>query len=467
MKRLCLMNLNDININDLFNDAPTRIYVCDLTHQTPTLIQKAREEGISVYGMIGKRPKGSRYINVCASGKRSPRVYWIELSNGSKILNYSLFDIEKEEVPVEEMDRIVTQMELFCPNLDWTTSNSMIKQKINIIPEMQTEVLASEEPVYEMLYRAFRGGSNHTKKITVPIELHMDFHQLYGYVMMTNDFPYGSVTEVDGYYKHPHAIYTLAKGTRARVKKDGFPIISIGGYMVDGMAGGDGECFDVGEVIQYISEPDLQLLKENYEFDNNLEITHTIYYERSFKGSKYFKPIIEEIYSKRLAFKGQPEERFYKILNEVLPGHFERTEYEGGFWKKDFEPNPLGKSGRYNPKVGIFITAYARQLLNKLLHMFPHDKVVGFDTDCVFFAGTMEELPKEVVALIGDLPGQVHEDGYYTNVTHESSKRYYGYDKETGEYVERRAGVSKSGMMRKWNAADKTFSLVEVKDEKR
>lgn len=70
----------------------------------------------------------------------------------------------------------------------------------------------------------------------------------------------------------------------------------------------------------------------NYEFaDGQVRIVKTLYYPESFKGSVHFKPIINEIYTKRKQFKGQPEERFFKILNEVLPGHFERRSYYGGF----------------------------------------------------------------------------------------------------------------------------------------
>lgn len=467
MNSLCLSNLNNISVRDILSESPRRIYVCDLTHQAPFLIKQARKEGVSVYGNSGRKPKDKDYITICASGKCSPKIHWIEFSNGSKMLNYSSFDTKKEEVPVAEMERIVKQMELFVPSLNWTTSNSMIKTKIGPLAEFQTTLLPCEEKIYNMLYGAFRGGANYTKKITAPIELHLDYHQLYGYIMMTKEFPCGRVKEVEGYYPHPYAIYWLETGTRARVKKDGYSILPIGGDVLEGMAGANGERFDIGETLQFISQPDLELLLENYEFDNSIAIKYTIYYEGTFKGSKHFKPIIEEIYNKRIAFKGQPEERFFKIMNEVLPGHFERTEYDGGFWKKDFEPNPLGKSGRYNPKVGIFITAYGRQLLNKLLHMFPHDKVIGYDTDCVFFEGTMEEVPQEVLDLIGDAQGQIHEDGYYVNVVHKASKFYYGFDKETGEYFEKTAGVSKSGKAWKWNKDTKVFDLVEVKDETR
>ena len=58
--------------------------------------------------------------------------------------------------------------------------------------------------------------------------------------MRKYDCPCGEPVEVDGYYEHPFAIYTIEPGTMARLKKDGFPLIPIG-QDYTGMAGADGE----------------------------------------------------------------------------------------------------------------------------------------------------------------------------------------------------------------------------------
>ena len=113
---------------------------------------------------------------------------------------------------------------------------------------------------------------------------------------------------------------------------------------------------------------------------------------------------------------------------------------------KNFQPSKdITSTHRYNPKIGIFITAYARQMLDYLLHQFPHDKVIGYDTDCVFFAGTHNALPYAVLSMFGDNPGQVHEDGFYRDVYHRASKSYYGFDAVTGESFTKIAGLSRSG----------------------
>ena len=77
-------------------------------------------------------------------------------------------------------------------------------------------------------------------KRNIQVETHIDFHQIYAYVMSKYDFPCGEPVEVDVYYEHAFAIYTIEAGTMARVKKDGFPLIPIG-QDYTGMAGADGE----------------------------------------------------------------------------------------------------------------------------------------------------------------------------------------------------------------------------------
>lgn len=464
MLSLCHTTL--ISIEEYFNLPPSRIYVCDLNHNAPKLIQEAKEQGIPVYGSAGSRPQG-KWIAVCSTGNFTPTTYWIKLSTGTQLLNYNAFDTCKEQVSEEEMKRVIAQAEEFEPSLQWATGNRLIEKKVPLFLENQCKLNDMEYKCYDYLDCALRGGANHVMKLYeyIPLELHIDFHQIYAYVMSTYKFPNGVPIEVDGYYEHPFAIYAIEPGTIARVKEDGFPIIPIGQDST-GMAGANREWFDAGLTLQYVSSIDLELMRENYEFKDGIHIASTLYYPMSFEGSKWFKPIVDEIYTKRKKYKGQPEERFYKILNEILPGHFERRTYHGGFWLKDFKPNQTNnKITRYNPKVGIFITAYARRELNKLLHLFPHNKVIGYDTDCVFFAGSHNTLPDDVLAMFGENPGQVHEDGFYRDVRHNASKHYFGLDARTGETFTKIAGRSKNGCVWKWNKETRIYELKEVTKE--
>ena len=468
MNTLCHQQLKDPQY--YFEHEPARIYVCDLNHQAPTFIKKAREAGYKIYGSIGRRPAKGNWLAVCTTGIKNPKTYWIKLSNGTIMLDYSSFDTQKNSVPEHEMERVVKQIHEFEPDLSWTTSNRLIELKLPPFLEVQCKLTLTEEQNYDYLDVALRGGANCVLRSNenIQVETHIDYHQIYGYAMSNEEFPCGMPTIVEGYYEHPFAIYMIEPGTMARLKPDGYPIIPIG-QDYTGMAGADGEWFDMGTTLKFICDVDLKTMANNYEFkDNAISVVETLYYPNSFSGKDYFKPIVDEIYNKRKVFKGEPEERFFKIMNEVLPGHFERRTYYGGFWLKDFVPNKdIYKQNRFNPKVGIFITAYAREYLDELLHKFPKKRVIGFDTDCVFFAGNRNAIPYAVQRMFGDEPGQVHEDGYYRNVYHRASKSYYGFNVETGESFDKRAGLSKSGYAWKWYPEEQEYRYEEVKaDEK-
>lgn len=291
---------------------------------------------------------------------------------------------------------------------------------------------------------------------------------MYSYILSTKKFPCGVPTCVDGYKEAELALYLLNVNAYARLKEDGYPILPNSQSLDGGMFGADGEWFSLEEVCT-ITSVDLPLFLQNYEVDVPFEelIDETLYWSHSIDGATYFKPLVDILYTKRKQFKGKPQQRLYKKLLEVLPGHFEMVEYSGGFWKKDFKPSDSTDVKFYNPKIGIFITAYGRQLLNSLVHLCPHDKVIGCDTDSIHYAGTPEELPPALLALFGDEPGQLHLDGYYRNVTHEAAKRYYGIDAATGEPFRKMAGESKSGKAWYWNWEKQEYELKEINYEKR
>ena len=107
--------------------------------------------------------------------------------------------------------------------------------------------------------------------------------------------------------------------------------------------------------------------------------------------------------------------------------------------------NLKAEKTKRNPIVGMFITAYGRQKLDALLHMLPHNKVAGYDTDCAFFCGKPEEVPARVMKLFGDGIGQLHFDGIFKDVIHRASKSYYGWDIEKDAPFNKQSGASKSG----------------------
>ena len=121
MKEIYMHSLCHTKIESLeysFGLPPSRVYVCDLNHYAPQLIKEAQYQGLPVYGSSGRKPTKGPWIAVCASGLNQPTTYWIKLSTGTVLLNYSNFDTKKDEVPVEEMNRVVTQIEEFEPSLE-------------------------------------------------------------------------------------------------------------------------------------------------------------------------------------------------------------------------------------------------------------------------------------------------------------------------------------------------------------
>lgn len=48
------------SIKEYFELPPSRVYVCDLNHNAPKLINEAIREGISVYGSAGRKPRSGK-----------------------------------------------------------------------------------------------------------------------------------------------------------------------------------------------------------------------------------------------------------------------------------------------------------------------------------------------------------------------------------------------------------------------
>lgn len=429
------------NVAACFEAKPGVYYVKDLKHQAPTLINEAEKLGIKIYKGTAKRKTAkSEWIKIFTFGIRTPITLYIEFSNGVKLYNYTMFDKDEDPDPNEAME--VCKI-LSTYNYPLTgcklLKDSWLKTSVKNIPY---ELTSLEKEAHFMLSMALRGGANCVLDYDkIDFETHVDYHQLYAYVMTTHTFPQGMAKGVDGYEPHEFGIYHIAEG-RARLKKNGYALLSVIGLDTK-MAGADGEWFDLATTIGCICDPDLTLLFENYEVED-LAIDYTIYYTYSFDGSSHFGPIAKQIYEGRMNSTGA-KKRFYKLMNEYLAGYFERTSNIGCWWSSMTAQPKIDKPYRYNPSVGIFILAYARRLLNSLLHMFPKSKVAGYDTDCVFFKGKPEEISKKVMQKFGDAMGQLHFDGIYKDVIHKASKHYFGFDLEANEPFKKQSGQSKSG----------------------
>lgn len=450
-------------LDEYFKLDDTIVYVRDLKHQAPDLINAAVAQGIKIYSALAKRKTAKqKWIKTTTYGIGCPTTIRIEFSNGCVLLDYSLFD-KDEFVMEEEMAKLTSILDSYGNRMTGCQIiKSLLRPGIANIPDLLHDI---EKDNYFMLKDAFRGGANNVM-IYDPIayETHIDYHQLYAAVMITHNFPWLQPKEADGYFPHEFGIYMIASG-RARVKKDGYALLPR--MFGDKMAGADGNWFDLAETLGCICDPDLKLLYENYEVED-MGISYTIYYPNSFSGEKEFSPVVSDIYKGRKTTEGAVK-RFYKLMNEYLAGFFERTYSKGTWWTTMDQPvNLKAEKTKHNPIVGMFITAYGRQKLDALLHMLPHDKVAGYDTDCAFFCGKPEEVPARVMKLFGDGIGELHFDGIYKDVVHRASKSYYGWDIEKNAPFKKQSGASKSGKRWYWDVKKHIYYIKEVeKNEER
>lgn len=73
MHSLCHTKIK--SLDEYFELSPSRVYVCDLNHNAPKLVNEAMQRGIPVYGSSGRKPGTGRWISVCASGLNQPTTY--------------------------------------------------------------------------------------------------------------------------------------------------------------------------------------------------------------------------------------------------------------------------------------------------------------------------------------------------------------------------------------------------------
>ena len=314
------------SLDDYFKLDNTVIYIFDLKHQAPRLINEAKERNIKIYSALARnKTKKKQWIQTFTFGVAAPVVVKIAFSNGCVLLDYSLFDPTDDIEQLDNADEVVKILASYNnPRTGCRVIKNMLTPDIAAIP---THLYDLEDDNYYRLKDAFRGGANNVRIYDrIPYETHVDYHQLYASVMISHSFPYGAPQGAAGYFPHEFGIYVIGGG-RARLKKDGYAILSRIDNVEEGMAGADGEWFDLRKTLGCICDPDLKLLYENYEVDD-MTIDYTRYYPHNFNGKVEFSDAANTIYAGRKNSTGAVK-RFYKIRNEYLAGYFERSYPKG------------------------------------------------------------------------------------------------------------------------------------------
>ena len=456
--------------------SPVIIYVKNLEIQGWNLLNKIGKNGDDhkLYWMRGRVNNNLKWVRFFAFGMCGrPHLKYIKWYNGVILCDYSRFDSSRgvgltEDVMRQNM-QILTSTFGFEPLIPSKAIEELAKRYIDpVIVKYEMgdgwDEMENSEWL-DFVNDALIGGSSVIQprflKKRISRETHIDYHQIYGSVLKNPNciFPkLFSMQVCEGFKsvgKDECAIYIFGPNSYAVVKQ---PY----GYALWG------EKVDLS--TQPLCNVDLETLAENY--DVHATCSFTLKWNRVWHGGNDFVgPLVDIIYNARMKYKGTPAEGVFKVYNEILPGVFSRDTYlSSSVWRaKTLAPAVLKENdfkAVYNPKIGVFINAYARAMLNNLLHRIPYDKVIGWDTDAVFFKGTPAEVPTAVKVLYGPLPGQLHLDGNYRNVYHSAPRSYWGYDEDNGgQPFSKRAGVPKSGKIAIWNPETTSFDIKDYSSD--
>lgn len=228
------------SLDDYFKLDNTVIYIFDLKHQAPRLINEAKERNIKIYSALARnKTKKKQWIQTFTFGVMAPVIVKIAFSNGCVLLDYSLFDPTDDIEQLDNADEVVKILASYDnPRTGCRVIKNMLTPDIAAIP---THLYDLEDDNYYRLKDAFRGGANNVRIYDqIPYETHVDYHQLYASVMISHSFPYGKPQGAAGYFPHEFGIYVIGGG-RARLKKDGYALLSCIDNTDERMAGADGE----------------------------------------------------------------------------------------------------------------------------------------------------------------------------------------------------------------------------------
>lgn len=177
------------SLDDYFALSDTVVYVYDLSHQAPRLINEAFERGIKVYSALAKRKTTKqKWIKIITYGVSTPTTVQIQFSSGCTLLDYSRFDSSDNIESEEERKPLVSILaSLGNPSTGCKVISSLLRPGIAELPDNLYDV---ERNNYFRIKDAFRGGANNVRIYDrIPYETHVDYHQLYASVMVSHNFP--------------------------------------------------------------------------------------------------------------------------------------------------------------------------------------------------------------------------------------------------------------------------------------
>lgn len=295
--------------------------------------------------------------------------------------------------------------------------------------------------LYEKLKKAFRGGNTASSRYMTNVILEnvhsFDISSSYPYVMMIEKYPIGqfmkasieSLEEVT-YYNHYYC--TLGKYHFKNLKiKENIPIPYISFSKCEKINRNaivyNGRVLECEYASMYITNIDFEIIDNMYDYDE-LYIDD-FYYARKKLLPKSIRKVILNYFKDKTRLKGVEEAYYFYMkqknkLNSIYGmtvSNIVRDEYFFNsekfiIEKKEMNIDDMQKSlEKYNSSRnsflcyawGVWVTAYARKRLQKLIDIIGLDTVY-VDTDSVKFIGSynneIAELNKEVYSLKTDIP---------------------------------------------------------------
>lgn len=325
--------------------------------------------------------------------------------------------------------------------------------------------------LYNLLKEAFRGGNTHANYYYANEKLEgvksKDIASSYPYVLMVKKYPTKFIREnpknINRYRNNPDFSF-LAKIRLKNVRyigKCNIPYIAIskclnekdsdGRLIKKGIVSDNGRVLRADQIVLTVTNIDFEIILREYKADK-IEISE-FYVSRN----KYLPKELREQILKYFKLKSElkwiagKEYEYMKSKNKlngiygmmVTDIVMSQIEYINNEWRKADESSDEEKSAvisKYysNPntflsyQVGIWVTAYARENLQKALEAVGSD-VVYCDTDSVKYLGDHEV---DFARINGGIMKEIEDSPLKPEVVVGKKTYYMGLYEDDGEYIE-------------------------------
>lgn len=341
--------------------------------------------------------------------------------------------------------------------------------------------------VYRLLRDAFRGGNTHANRYYVgkicKDVYSYDIASSYPTQQLTQKFPMKpfkfldkpNTEQVFMYIGLGYAVVGRYRFTQIRLKnkREPIPYISLARCQCQGFKLDNGRVLSAEYLEIALTEIDLQIILEQYEFTGKMLIDEVMVAEKDYLPPEY-REVIQNFYEKKTVLKGadNPDEKYqYARSKELLNAVYGMSAtsasgeivYTNGEYTVKTLPNMTKeeiekrlRSLAFCYQWGVYTTALARKQLQDAIKLCG-DKIIYCDTDSVKTLGDapihelnhkLKDRAEKMGAVALDRNGEKHVigvfdfDGHYEQFITQGAKRY-AYIKDDGKMGVTVSGVTK------------------------